>query len=193
MGEEPKKNLASFIETVVMPMARDLELTTLITASAKEMSELLEGVSVASSTDTHHSYELSNRLVVAYFSDLPSCKTIDRQWLLGRPLFNQWFKSMFQDPKLMGRPSEKPDRIYLCMFVEWCTEVCELEGSRAIARAATLFNTPESKLNRWFFSGKGYYSEERAFARELIELFQFIRTANDKELQDYTSKFFNQN
>ncbi|MEZ5551556.1 MAG: hypothetical protein R3E82_11745 [Pseudomonadales bacterium] len=129
-------------------------------------------------------YKLSNWAVLSFLGDLTLPTTTDAQWRLGRLLANGLIKKTRETAKAGGRPSESLDRIFLCIFVEWCIERKEMGQTDTFERAKAVFALPDERLRLWYTAGKGFASMERMAGRIFLDVLDHIRKyAEDQAIQ----------
>ena len=129
------------------------------------------------------SYTIPNILVARNLADLYNPSTTDAQWTLGRVLAQQLSRSIQLQGGLSARPNETADRVFICIYIEWCIVVHEMGESQARQRAATLFDIPLKRLDDWYTRQKGDKWAERATARLLIGLMEQISELDPIEIQ----------
>ncbi|MBV1907651.1 MAG: hypothetical protein KUG75_16380 [Pseudomonadales bacterium] len=120
------------------------------------------------------SYEIPNATVLIYFHDLLSPTTSQSQWQVGREFVRGLLRPLLVNDNPMGRPVEITDRVYLCLYVEWCIQVLEMGMDDALSETAACFDESLDKLNRWYRGGKGAAYQERTSASDIIEITQQI-------------------
>lgn len=126
-------------------------------------------------------YRISNFALLGYFCDLTLPGTTESQWRMAHVLLRQFMRHLV---KSNGRHSEFPERVLICVFIEWRFDVHAVELDDAIEEAAGVFGIPESTLKRWYRSGKGVAAGERQMARIFMELFEQYRDLDQQAIAD---------
>ena len=170
--------LHQFFETIMQPIFADIDLSDFDI----ELEDIPTEEFTRAVLSPPEKYRIPNALLLMYFNDLILPGTTDAQWLLGRTLAYQAVRVQLASFNPQGRPIEIYDRIFICLYVEWCIEVHEMGLGDAITQTAELFNESEVKLNRWYRGGKGAASAERTIARAIIQLFEQLRPFKDQDL-----------
>lgn len=126
-------------------------------------------------------YQISNFALLGYFCDLTLPSTTHSQWRMAHVLLRQFTRHLI---KPTGRPSKFPERVLVCVFIEWRFDVHAMRLDDAIEEAARVFDFPRSTIRRWYRSGKGVAAGERQVARITMELFEQYRDLDDQAIAD---------